>query len=79
MTRSEAIDLWIDEDACCQGLVDTPKLINKIFDDFENQNKKLEEFTFTSCDDCKHKIDGYFQKECISCKRYYACHFEKKQ
>lgn len=55
------------------------RLINKIFDDFENKNKEVKEFTFTTCNDCKHKINGYFQEECISCKRYYACHFEKKQ
>ena len=43
-----------------------------------NIKNGLEKFTFTTCNDCKHKIDGYFQEECISCKRYYACHFEKK-
>ena len=75
MTRSEA------KKNLYYGIrFDTLKInefIDKIYDEFEN--KKLEEFTFTNCNDCKHKIDGYFQEECISCKRYYACHFEKKQ
>ena len=79
MTRSEAILLVTN---CTINSYDYGNLkfaVDKIYNDFENQNKKLEEFTFTSCDDCKHKIDGHFQEECVSCKRYYACHFEKKQ
>jgi hypothetical protein len=38
----------------------------------------FDDYTFTNCNDCKHKVNGVFQEECISCKRYYACHFEKK-
>ena len=36
-------------------------------------------FTFTSCDDCKNKIDGIFQEICGNCKRFYGCYFEKKE
>ncbi len=79
MTRKKALKLNIKYSKDCSQEEHGKDLINKIFDDFENKNKKLEEFTFTSCNDCKHKIDGYFQEECISCKRYYACHFERKQ
>lgn len=36
-------------------------------------------FTFTSCDDCKNKIDGIFQEVCSNCKRFYGCYFEAKE
>jgi len=39
----------------------------------------LKEFKFTSCDDCKNKIDGIFQEVCSNCKRFYGCYFEKKE
>ena len=41
--------------------------------------KVLKEFTFTSCDDCKNKIDGIFQEICGNCKRFYGCCFEAKE
>ncbi len=40
--------------------------------------KALKEFKFTSCDDCKFKIDGTYQEICSNCKRFYGCYFEKK-
>lgn len=53
--------------------------IEQVFDELENKDKTTKnDFVFTNCNDCKHKINGVFQEECISCKRYYACHFEKK-
>ena len=36
-------------------------------------------FTFTSCDDCKNKIDGTYQEVCSNCKRFYGCYFEAKE
>lgn len=36
-------------------------------------------FTFTSCDDCKNKIDGTYQEICSNCKRFYGCYFEAKE
>lgn len=36
-------------------------------------------FTFTSCDDCKNKIDGTYQEICSNCKRFYGCYFESKE
>ena len=36
-------------------------------------------FTFTSCDDCKNKIDGTYQEICSNCKRFYGCCFEAKE
>lgn len=36
-------------------------------------------FQFTSCDDCKNKIDGTYQEICSNCKRFYGCYFEKKE
>ena len=36
-------------------------------------------FTFTSCDDCKNKIDGTYQEICSNCKRFYECYFEAKE
>lgn len=41
--------------------------------------KVLKEFTFTSCDDCKNKIDGTYQEVCSNCKRFYGCYFEAKE
>lgn len=41
--------------------------------------KVLKEFQFTSCDDCRNKIDGIFQEICGNCKRFYGCYFEKKE
>ena len=41
--------------------------------------KVLKEFTFTSCDDCKNKIDGTYQAICSNCKRFYGCYFEAKE
>lgn len=52
------------------------ELINNIYDDFE---KDLKEFQFTSCDDCKNKIDGIYQEICSNCKRFYGCYFEAKK
>lgn len=40
--------------------------------------KVLQEFTFTSCDDCKNKIDGTYQEICSNCKTFYGCYFKKK-
>lgn len=40
--------------------------------------KVLKDFTFTSCDDCKNKIDGTYQEICSNCKRFYGCYFEAK-
>ena len=51
-------------------------LIDKIYDDFE---KDLKEFQFTSCDDCKNKIDGTYQEVCSNCKRFYGCYFVAKE
>lgn len=36
-------------------------------------------FTFTSCDDCKNKIDETYQEICSNCKRFYGCYFEAKE
>lgn len=36
-------------------------------------------FTFTSCDDCKNKIDGTYQEICSNCKRFFGCYFEAKE
>ena len=36
-------------------------------------------FTFTSCNDCKNKIDGTYQEICSNCKRFYGCYFEAKE
>ena len=36
-------------------------------------------FQFTSCDDCKNKIDGTYQEICSNCKRFYGCYFEAKE
>ena len=36
-------------------------------------------FTFTSCGDCKNKIDGTYQEICSNCKRFYGCYFEAKE
>ena len=41
--------------------------------------KVLKEFTFTSCDDCKNKINGTYQEICSNCKRFYGCYFEAKE
>lgn len=41
--------------------------------------KVLKEFKFTSCDDCKNKIDGTYQEICSNCKRFYGCYFEAKE
>ena len=41
--------------------------------------KVLKEFKFTSCDDCKNKIDGTYQEICSNCKRFYGCYFEAKK
>ena len=40
---------------------------------------ELKEFKFTSCDDCKNKIDGTYQEVCSNCKRFYGCYFEAKE
>lgn len=36
-------------------------------------------FTFTSCENCKNKIDGTYQEICSNCKRFYGCYFEAKE
>ena len=36
-------------------------------------------FAFTSCNDCKNKIDGTYQEVCSNCKRFYGCYFEAKE
>ena len=41
--------------------------------------KVLKEFTFTSCDDCKNKINRTYQEICSNCKRFYGCYFEAKE
>lgn len=41
--------------------------------------KVLKEFKFTSCDNCKNKIDGTYQEICSNCKRFYGCYFEAKE
>ena len=48
-----------------------------LINDYEDKNKY--KFQFTSCDDCKNKIDGIFQEICGNCKRFYGCYFEKKE
>lgn len=40
---------------------------------------ELKEFKFTSCNDCRNKIDGVFQEVCGNCKRFYGCYFEAKE
>ena len=40
--------------------------------------KVLKEFQFTSCNDCRNKIDGTYQEICSNCKRFYGCYFEAK-
>lgn len=52
--------------------------IEEIFDYFEEE-PILNNYTFTSCADCKNKIDGIFQEVCSNCKRFYGCYFEKKE
>ena len=52
--------------------------IEEIFDYFEEEPIS-NNYTFTSCDDCKNKIDGIFQEVCNNCKRFYGCYFEKKE
>jgi len=76
MTRHEALaKIQYNKNS----LLELECFINKIYDEFENQHKRTKNhFVFTNCNDCKHKVNGVFQEECISCKRYYACHFEKK-
>ena len=51
----------------------------ELFDTLKVDEKVLKEFTFTSCDDCKNKIDGTYQEICSNCKRFYGCYFEKKK
>lgn len=54
-------------------------ILNAIYDDFEKEKLTFGDYTFTSCDDCKNKIDGIFQEVCNNCKRFYGCYFEKKE
>lgn len=49
MTREQAINNFIDEDACCQGRVDVPRLINRIYNDFESR----------VCENCKYNMYRY--------------------
>lgn len=51
----------------------------ELFDTLKVDEKVLKEFTFTSCDDCKNKIDGTYQEICSNCKRFYGCYFEAKE
>lgn len=76
MTRHEALaKIQYNKNS----LLELECFINQIYDEFENKDKTTKnDFVFTNCNDCKHKINGVFQEECMSCKRYYACHFEKK-
>ena len=53
--------------------------IEEIFDYFEEEEPILNNYTFTSCDDCKNKLDGIFQEVCSNCKRFYGCYFESKE
>lgn len=50
------------------------------YEDFARNDEVLTEndFKFTSCDDCVHKVDNHFTETCMSCKRYYGCYFERK-
>ena len=77
MTRHEALaKIQYNKNS----LLELECFINKIYDEFENKDKITKnDFVFTNCNDCKHKINGVFQEECISCKRYYGCHFEKNE
>lgn len=54
-------------------------ILNAIYDDFEKEKLTFNNYTFTSCDDCKNKIDGIFQEVCSNCKRFYGCYFEAKE
>ena len=45
----------------------------------EKKEEIANNYKFTSCDDCIHKVDGYYQFECGECKRFYSCLFEKKE
>lgn len=40
--------------------------------------KRLEEFEFTSCEDCIHKTEVY-SLTCGECRHFYGCLFEKKE
>jgi hypothetical protein len=44
----------------------------------ELQKNKFNEFEFTSCNDCKHKINKAHTIECSNCKRFYSCKFERE-
>lgn len=59
------------------------ELVDKsIIDDIDyvsGDGSKTNNYMFTNCDECKHKINGFFQEVCSNCKRFYGCHFEKKE
>lgn len=82
MTREELkrnlnVDVsWWEESCYDEAMI----ILDKYLDEFENHHKVTKnDFVFTNCNDCKHKINGFYQEECMNCKRYYACHFEKKE
>lgn len=68
-------------------LNEVSRLTNQNYDDIKKkfkeklkQDKKefIDSFTFTSCDDCIHKIDKIYQIECGECRHYYGSLFERK-
>ncbi len=51
--------------------------VNKIV--FNNRIDKIYNDFGSSCDNCIHKINGVYQEECMSCKRYYGDNFKEKK
>lgn len=48
--------------------------------EFKNSKANtFNDYKFTSCNDCVHKVDNKFTEVCFRCKRYYGCYFEKKK
>uniref|UniRef100_UPI004047EF06 hypothetical protein n=1 Tax=Aliarcobacter sp. TaxID=2321116 RepID=UPI004047EF06 len=38
----------------------------------------LEKHTFTTCDECIHKVNKTYQNDCLECRHYYPSMFEKR-
>lgn len=60
------------------------RLTSRDFEEIKRKFKKpkkqntLEKYTFTSCDNCIHKIEKIHQSECLECSHYYGSSFERK-
>lgn len=44
----------------------------------QEEKTTFDDFKFTSCNECVHKVDNKFTVICTKCKHFYGCQFIKK-